>query len=141
MALDKNTLRSYISEKIQSNGRGNITGQILQTVLLNIVDTLEQEITDPKPQPPQKPIVFNIEEVTSPPDFTPIEDSLLLDTKNNMVYFGMANNGWWRTDIKPWRGMVVKYLNGILYIEGGCSMVESMLILEDGSVTNNILTL
>ena len=83
----------------------------------------------------------NIEfmEVLEAPTEPPMSNSILLDTVHGLVYFGIKSKGWWKTCIKNANGSVSINVDTFV-VEGYGEVNGHTLILNNGTVTNNILT-
>lgn len=80
-------------------------------------------------------------EIDGPPKDTPTGNSLYVDTTNNVVYFGIANKGWWKTSVKNLTSGEVKVEGNTLLVEGASNIENATLVLDMGKVENNILIL
>lgn len=126
-------LKQLIIDCIGPNGQGEITGQLLQEVLLKIVNTIPEV---PEPEVPG----LTLTETTEAPTGLSEKTSILLNTAENIVYFGLAGKGWWAASVQNINGKIEVQGNA-LYIENFGTVEKQTLLLKKGSVTNNVLNL
>ena len=131
-------LKQLIIDCIGPNGQGEITGQLLQEVLLKITDAIP-EVPEPEVPEPEVP-GLTLTETTEAPTGLPEKTSILLNTTENIVYFGLAEKGWWAAPVQNINGKIEVQGNA-LYIENFGIAENQTLLLKKGSVTNNVLTL
>ncbi len=102
------------------------------TMLYSKDGTLEEEYPIPSKPP--------LQETEEAPKEIPDSNTILLDTKNNVAYFGIGGKGWWKVGVKNANGSV-GIEGDVLVVEGYGEVKDNLLVLDNGTVTNNTLTL
>lgn len=82
----------------------------------------------------------NLSEVDSQPSDLPINNEILLDTNNNILYIGIKNKMWWVIDnLKPFNPLIpdAKVIGTTLDVQG--KVIDNILYTDSLNVQYNII--